>query len=161
MKHDPQDYERTTMPEALPRPEKRVAGRTPTSKTPVTVRGHHVAIEAHHREYVRERLGQKLGKFAPAIERIYVMLEDLNGPKGGVDHECRIQVTLSGLGQVVVKERDPDAIAAFDLAADRMEITLRHHFGRVREGHVAEARRTEERYRERLPTLVEEPRWRP
>lgn len=154
MKHDPQDFERTTMPEALPRPDKRVAGRTPTSKTPVTVRGHHVSIEAHHREYMRERLGHKLGKYAPSIEHVHVRLEDLNGPKGGVDHECRIQVMLSGLGQIVVKDRHMDVIAAFDLAAEHMETALRNHFGKVRESTVPAQQRSEERRRDALPTLV-------
>ncbi len=30
------------------------SGRTPTRLTPVVVRGRHVSIEEHHRDYVRE-----------------------------------------------------------------------------------------------------------
>ena len=157
MKHDSRDFERATMPDTVPRPDKRVAGRTPTRMTPVTVRAHGVDVEEHHREYMRERLGHKLGKFAPSIERIFVRIEDLNGPKGGVDHECRIQVTLSGMGLVVVRERHPEAIPAFDLAASAIETKLHHHFGKIRGGNVPAQRRAEEERRDRLPTIVEEP----
>jgi ribosomal subunit interface protein len=149
MKHDHEDFERTTMPEQLPRDVKRTAGRTPTGMTPVTVRGHHVQIDAHHRAYVRERLGRRLAKFAPAIERIHVRIEDLNGPKGGLDHSCRIVVTLSGLGQVVVEERHEEAIPAFDMAADRTEIALQHRLGKVREG-TSNRRRAEEQRRDAI-----------
>lgn len=156
MKHDVEAFERTTMPAQLPRRDKRDAGRTPTAKTPVSVRGHHVMIEAHHRQYMRERLGHKLAKFAPSIERIAVRVEDLNGPKGGVDHACRIQVTLSGLGLVVVEERHAEAIPAFDLAVDTMETALKHRFGRVRTAGVGTRRRSEQQRRAGLPTMPEE-----
>lgn len=154
MRHEHDDFERTAMPEQLPRDVKRTAGRTPTRLTPVKVRGHHVQIDRHHREYICDRLGHKLGKYAPAIERIHVRLEDLNGPKGGLDHSCRIVVTLSGLGQVVVEERHEEAIPAFDLAADRTEAALRHRLGKVREG-TALRRRAEEQRRDALPARPE------
>jgi ribosome-associated translation inhibitor RaiA len=145
MKHDHEDFERTTMPEQVPRAIKRDGGRTPTRLTPVTVRAHGVRIEAHHREYVRERLGHKLAKHAPAVERVYVRFDDLNGPKGGIDHACRIQVSLSGLGVVVVEERAADAISCFDLALDRAVHALDHRIGRVREGTQNARRRSEMR----------------
>ena len=147
MKHDHDDFERTTMPEEVPRAIKREMGRSPTRLTPVSVRAHGMQIDAHHRRYIRDRLGQKLAKVAPAIERVYVRLDDLNGPKGGIDHACRIQVTLSGLGVVIVEERSEDAITSFDLAVDRVMHALEHRMGRVREGHVPAARRSAERRR--------------
>lgn len=157
MKHDLADFERTTMPAQLPRRDKRDAGRTPTAKTPVSVRGHHVQIEQHHREYVRDRLGHKLAKYAPSIERIEVRIEDLNGPKGGVDHACRIQVALSGLGVIVVEERHAEAIPSFDLAADTMETALRHRIGKIRTAGVDTRRRAEQQRRDGLPTMSEVP----
>jgi ribosome-associated translation inhibitor RaiA len=132
MKHHPNDFERTAMPEQVPRAIKKTAGRSPTALTPVMVRAHHVSIEQHHRDYMRERLGHRLGKFAPAIERVWVRIDDVNGPKGGVDYDCRIQVSLSGLGTVIVHEQSADPIAGFDLAADKIENALQHRLGRSR-----------------------------
>lgn len=107
------------MTEALPREEKRVAGRTETPRTPLNVRTTGFQLAPEERGYLRVRLGKKLGKFAPHIERVTVRFEDLNGPKGGVDIECRIKVVLSGLPSVVVTETAETVQAAFNLAADR------------------------------------------
>ena len=41
------------------------------------------------RDNIRRKLGMKLGKFALAIERVSVRLRDVNGPRGGIDHQCR------------------------------------------------------------------------
>lgn len=158
MKHDPEDFERAPMPaaEEIPPDLKAQAGRTSTRMTPVLVRAHHVSIEQHHRDYVREKLGMKLGKFAPAIERIFVRFDDVNGPKGGNDHVCRIQVTLSGMGVVVVEETNIDPITAFDLAETRMMHALDHRIGRVRQGHVPTQRKAKSLERATLPRLEPE-----
>ena len=158
MKHDPDEFERTRMPEAeeIHRDVKATAGRTPTRLTPVLVRSHHVSIEQHHRDYIRDKLGQKLGKFAPAIERIFVRFDDVNGPKGGNDHVCRIQVTLSGMGVVIVEETNIDPITAFDLAEHRLMHALDHRIGRVRQGQVPAQKRAKSLQRATLPELSPE-----
>lgn len=141
----------------MPRPEdispqaKARAGRTPTRLTPVLVRGHNVTIEPHHRDYVREKLGMKLGKFATAVERIFVRFDDVNGPKGGADHVCRIQASVSGMGVVVVEVVDVDPITAFDLAEARMMHAIEHRLGRIREPRVPAQRTARQRARARLP----------
>ncbi len=107
------------MTEALPREEKREAGRTETSLTPLNVRTSGLALAPEERGYFRVRLGKKLGKFSPHIERVTVRFEDVNGPKGGVDIECRIKVVLSGLPSLVVTESAESVPLAFNKAADR------------------------------------------
>lgn len=107
------------MTEALPREEKRQAGRTETGQTPLNVRTTGVALAPEERGYFRVRLGKKLGKFSPHIERVTVRFEDVNGPKGGVDIECRIKVVLSGLPSLVVSESAENVQVAFNRTADR------------------------------------------
>jgi hypothetical protein len=89
----------------VPRPVKRTGGRTPASTTPANIRVDGVTLDDDDRAYIRRRLGEKLGKYADAIERVTVRVSDVNGPRGGVDILCRIKVVLSGLPSVVVEHQ--------------------------------------------------------
>lgn len=115
----------------LPRPAKRVAGRTPAALTPVHIRAQPPLDEASA-DYLRRKLGRKLGKFAPSIERASVRIDDVNGPKGGIDKRCRIKAVVSGLPSVVVEERHEALRAAMDRAMNRIERAVRKQVQRRR-----------------------------
>ena len=76
-------------------------------------------------DYVRRRLGFKLGKFATYIERATVRLDDVNGPKGGIDKTCRIKVVMSRHDSVVVTAYGHDVRAVCDDAMNRIERAVR------------------------------------
>lgn len=133
------------MTEALPREEKRQAGRTETSQTPLNVRTSGLALAPEERGYFRVRLGKKLGKFSPHIERVTVRFEDVNGPKGGVDTACRIKVVLSGMPSVVVEEQASDVKAAFRAALSGTVRTVRRTVDRSRTKPLKSSRRVRAR----------------
>jgi CBS domain-containing protein len=105
---------RAPMPAQLPRATKRTAGRTEAPLVPVNIRAMGVEVDQGTREYIRRKLGTRLGKFATSIERVTARLRDVNGPRGGVDHECQVKVVLSGLPSVVVEAQDHSLQAAID-----------------------------------------------
>ena len=61
------------------------AGRTSAPLVPAAIRVTGVSLEPEHRDYIRKRLGSKLGKYATSIERVSVRVRDVNGPRGGID----------------------------------------------------------------------------
>ncbi len=89
-------------------------------------------LSPENRAYIRRKLGRRLGKFADAIERVSVRTEDLNGPRGGVDHACRIKVVLSGLPSVVFEHRDASHNVAVDGALAGIEKAVRRAVQRRR-----------------------------
>lgn len=119
------------MPAALPRTGKRGRGRA-TIETPAHVRTFGLDLDDDDRAYIRRRLGMKLGKFAEAIERISVRVLDVNGPRGGLDKECRVKVVLDGLESVLVVATDPSKRAAIDDALARTETAVKRRVGRHR-----------------------------
>ena len=121
----------------IPKSSKRSAGRTSAELTPAAIRTIGVYLDDETRRYIRERLGFKLGKFAENVERVSVRVEDMNGPKGGVDMVCRVKVTLSGMESVVVDVQDRTEIAAVDRAIDAAERGVRRTLGRVRSARTA------------------------
>jgi putative sigma-54 modulation protein len=64
-------------------------------------------------EHIRKRAVLALGRFSTRIASVVVRLEDLNGPKGGIDKRCSIELTGT-FGQKVAEVRDQDFTAAVD-----------------------------------------------
>jgi ribosome-associated translation inhibitor RaiA len=92
-------------------------GRTTAPQTPVTIHADGIELPAALSELVKSKLGAKVGAFALQIDRVAVRFTDLNGPRGGNDCECRIQVVLAGRPNLVVAERAADPRSAFDAAS--------------------------------------------
>ncbi|HWF60439.1 MAG TPA: HPF/RaiA family ribosome-associated protein [Nitrospira sp.] len=95
----------------VPKTLKRKSGRTDVPLVPAHIRTLGADLSKEQRASIRQKLGMKLGKFASSIERVSVRVKDVNGPRGGIDHVCRIKVVLSGLPSVVYEAQDefPDA----------------------------------------------------
>jgi hypothetical protein len=83
----------------------------------------------------------KLGRFARSIERVSVRIEDVNGPRGGIDQVCRIKVVLKGLPSVVFEGRDVSVNAAVDRALAGTERRVRRSLQRRRMSPIREVGR--------------------
>lgn len=95
------------------------------SQVPAHIRAADGELSTVDRDYIRRKLGRRLGKFARHIERVSVRTEDVNGPRGGIDHVCRIKVVLRGLPSVVFESREATVIPAVDVAVDGIETAVR------------------------------------
>jgi CBS domain-containing protein len=121
----PDSPKRAPLPARVARAEKRTAGGSDDALPPAHIRSLGSVLDQADQLYLRRKLGRKLGKFADSVERTSVRVEDVNGPRGGVDKRCRIKVVLSGLPSVVVDERQPSLQAALDGAIDRIGRAVR------------------------------------
>ena len=74
--------------------------------------------------YAERRLRFALPLESARIQRVTATLSDVNGPRGGVDKKCRIQVVLTGRGKLVLEDTQPDAYVAIDRASERMASRL-------------------------------------
>jgi putative sigma-54 modulation protein len=66
------------------------------------------------------------------VRRIIVRLSDINGPRGGNDKRCRIQIPLAGSQHVVIEDTEADLYVAIDCAAERAERTVARRLRRLR-----------------------------
>lgn len=64
--------------------------------------GHFVAAKIQFEQL----LMQALERFCSRVAVVRVSLEDVNGPRGGVDKQCRCVVQLDCGGRVIVQDRD-------------------------------------------------------
>ena len=85
------------------------------------------------RAYTEQRLATALGWARHHMRRLAVSLSDINGPRGGVDKRCKIQVQLGGGREVIIEDTEADLYAAIDRAADRADRALVRQVGRRRD----------------------------
>ena len=114
------------------RPTNWVGRRSSSPQVPVDLRVLGVELDQDNRYHLRRKLGMKLGKCATSIERISVRVEDVNGPRGGVDQVCRINVGLIGLPPVVVEGRSASLEGAIGAALTGVERAVRRTVQRRR-----------------------------
>jgi hypothetical protein len=74
--------------------------------------------KTHGRE-VRRILTSALGRLAHRVRIVRVWLEDVNGPRGGVDNLCRIDIEFRRRGVISVSASASDELAAAAKAARR------------------------------------------
>lgn len=73
------------------------------------------------RQYTEQRLATALGWARLHMRKLAVSLSDINGPRGGVDKRCKIQVQLGNGREVIIEECEADLYAAIDRAAERAD----------------------------------------
>jgi putative sigma-54 modulation protein len=101
-----------------------VIGGPPPDGFQVEVRTRGFTLTPSVYQHAVDHIAAKLAKHARAVSELTVRLEDVNGPKRGLDKLCRVEVSLSGRPPLVVEEIDQDAGAAMDQAGHRLERLL-------------------------------------
>lgn len=97
----------------------------------IDIRSRGVRLNPTIKSAVGKRLSFALDRFQRLIAMARVRLEDVNGPKGGVDTVCRIAADGPLVGRVVVEERSIDAASAIDGAVERLAQVLARVRGRA------------------------------
>lgn len=100
----------------------------------------HVDIQTHGfsltpglREYVVKRLAYALSHGDASITRLTVRLSDINGPRGGDDKRCLVEVRLKRAPAVVIEDVEADLYLAIDRAAERAGRALDRRLARGRQ----------------------------
>jgi ribosomal subunit interface protein len=76
------------------------------------------------RNHSEHRLHSALSCCSDHIQRVEMRLSDINGPRGGEDKCCHVQVVLAGLPDVVIEDVETDLYVAIDRATDRAGRTV-------------------------------------
>lgn len=84
------------------------------------------------KSHIERRMNYAFAACDETIQHIIVRLSDVNGPRGGRDKCCRIQVITDHLADVVIEDIEADMYNAIRRAADRASRTLMRKLRRRR-----------------------------
>ena len=101
----------------------------------IHVRAVHLAIDRETRARVERRLAASLGRLAHRIQRVGVRIVDENGPRGGADMACLVEVRLRRAGSVFVEATDLSLDEAVKEAADKAATAVARILERGRDSH--------------------------
>lgn len=91
------------------------------------------------RSYIERRVYFAVGRFDHLVERVTVRVNDLNGPRGGIDQCCRVRVDLIPAGHIDAREVHEDLWAAVDGAADKVGRSIARELSRIRDARTGNA----------------------
>ena len=75
-------------------------------------------------DYVDRRFSFVFGRTEHNIDEASITLSYINGPKGGVDKQCQVTITPSGLDPIVVTERQEELRQCIDRCLYRASRSL-------------------------------------
>ncbi len=84
--------------------------------------------------YVAKKLKSTLSNFNEhrRLKSAVVRLSDVNGPKGGEDKLCQVQVKLVGMPDIIIKSKQKDMYTAIDRAFQRAGHIVARRVGRLK-----------------------------
>lgn len=85
------------------------------------------------RQHAERRLQFALSWASNDVRRIVVRLSDINGPRGGKDKRCTIQIPMPRAQDVLIEDTESDLYVAIDRAVERTERTLARKLERLHE----------------------------
>ena len=86
----------------------------------INVRGCGMHVSRKIRRLVDRRVAFELSRFGRQVSAVTVNLEDLNGPRGGIDKRCSMQADLAPGDRVRVEKTDCELPAAIGRTAARL-----------------------------------------
>jgi len=101
----------------------------------IDIQALNIPLSDELREYVKRRLYFAIGGKDETIQRVNVRLSDINGPRGGKDMCCHIQVSIAKSPDIVIKDVAEDLHTAVDRAAGRAGRTLARQLQRKADKH--------------------------
>ena len=81
-------------------------------------------------EMIQEILLKQLQRFEHRLRQVQMYIEDVNGPRGGVDKHCRCVLHLRRMAPIVISDSDSSVMAMVHRVADRASHALSRNLER-------------------------------
>lgn len=86
----------------------------------ITIYASDFTITDAMRQHIERKLRFTLTRIRSHIQSVSIRLEDINGPKGGLDKCCTLKILISNTPAVIIKDVQEDMYQAIDTALHRL-----------------------------------------
>lgn len=90
----------------------------------VEIQARKLPLSRKLRRYAEQRVRSALTRFDERITKVSLWLSDVNGPKGGTDKNCQVQISIAGKPDVIVEETRANLYVAVNRALERAGLTV-------------------------------------
>ena len=98
----------------------------------ISTSSHNIQLSRELDEFVNSTLRNSLERLADDVVSVDVFLQDLNGPKGGVDKQAVIRIHLRGRREVAIETVHENLAAAIRVGAKRAKRAVRRSLRKAR-----------------------------
>lgn len=85
----------------------------------LSIQARGLSLSTPFRCWLEKTMAGALGRFVHRIQAVQIWIEDVNGPRGGIDVRCRVEVKFKSRGRISVSALAADEYAATAKAALR------------------------------------------
>ena len=85
----------------------------------IEIQARRVPLSLKLRNEAKRRIEIALTRFDERITKVSIWLSDANGPKGGLDKSCQMQIVMPGKPDVVIEETRENICLAINIAIAR------------------------------------------
>ena len=102
--------------------------------------GQNIAMTPTLIAHAESALGYAFDRFLHIVRDADLTLIDVNGPKGGVDKECRILIHLYPRGLIVVRSQSSDEYAAIRGSCDKARFSISKRIAKFKKRRIRPSR---------------------
>lgn len=73
---------------------------------------------------IRQKTRRMFGKICDRVKAINVTVDDINGPRGGKDKNCRIIIHTKGIPDIVITDNQKSVMSAVNISLSRARMAL-------------------------------------
>lgn len=99
----------------------------------IVVRTRDIFPNQNLQEHVERKVENAVDRLKHRIDRVSVLLSDVNGPRGGVDKICQMTAYVRGVGTVLIATVGCDLFGVVANAAERLGYRIHSRVRRRRE----------------------------
>ena len=98
----------------------------------IEIQARRVSLPRRLRSHTEKRVRAALDRYDERIMKVSLWLSDVNGPKGGTDKNCHLQIVMPGKSDVVIEETRANLYLAINRAIERASQTVLRKLDRQR-----------------------------